>query len=82
MPIDASFEARHAKALIQLTRQAGLYPECLILSGVDMKDEAVDEGGFGSVHKGMLGRQVIAVKIFKTYTVSDKAQALKVIIGH
>lgn len=66
------------KALIGLSKASGLYPECMVLSGVVVKGDAVAAGGFGEVYKGTLRNQVIAVKILKVFQKTDMEKLLRV----
>jgi len=68
------------KALIKLSRASGLYPECLLLKGIEITGDPVAEGGFGDVYKGQLGDQEIAIKVLKVYQKSDMQQLLKVMV--
>jgi len=72
-------KSRFVKALIRLSRASGLYPECLVLSGMKIEGDAVAGGGFGDVYKGSFKGHEIAVKVLKVYQKSDMDKLLKVI---
>jgi hypothetical protein len=77
--IDPPFKHRHTSALIKLSRDSGLYPQCIVLKGIEFIGEhAVTAGGFGEVWKGRLQGQIVAVKVLKVYETSDMQKLLKV----
>lgn len=48
LPLDLPAKRRHVGALIKLSRVSGLYPECMILRGVELVGgDAVAGGGYG-----------------------------------
>jgi serine/threonine protein kinase len=66
--------------LIKLSKASGLYPKCLILTGIEfVGDSAIDGGGFGDVWKGRFGDHLIALKVLKVYVKSDIKELLKVL---
>jgi hypothetical protein len=77
-PIDAAYKLRHIETLIRLSRASGLYPECLVLKGINIEGNAVAGGTFGDIYKGHLGDQTIAVKVLRAFTASDRDHLLKV----
>ena len=78
-PLEPSLKRFHLGALINLARSSGLYPECMILKGIELVGKAaIDGGGFGDIWKGVLGGQDIAVKVLRVYQKSDKEKLLKV----
>lgn len=79
--IHPKYKPRHIKALITLSKQSGLVPDCLILNGVEVEGHAVAAGGFGDVYKGRLKTQEIALKVLKVYQKSDMQKLLKVTFG-
>lgn len=79
-PFDSTYKPRHVKALIALSRAAGLYPECLVLKGIEIEGDAVAGGGFGDIYKGRLGCQEIAIKVLRIYQKSDMDKLLKAIL--
>ena len=78
MPVDLAYKRRHVKALIRLSGATGLYPECLVLDGIEILGDAVEGGGFADIFKGRLRGQEIAVKMLKVYQKSDIEKLLKV----
>jgi hypothetical protein len=72
------YKSRHVKTLMKLSRASGLYPECLILKGVDMEEIPVAQGSYGDVHKGLLQGKKIAVKVLRIYQDSNRDKLLKV----
>ena len=76
---DISFRRLHVATLIKLSKASGLYPKCLLLTGIEfVGDGAVDGGGFGDVWKGRFGDQFLAMKVLKVYVKSDINELLKV----
>jgi hypothetical protein len=71
---------RHVKALMKLSRASGLYPECLVLKGVDIEGHPVARGGYGDVYRGLLHGKEIAVKVLRIYQDSDLVKLLKVAV--
>ena len=54
------------KALVRLSEKTGLYPECLVLTGLDkIGEHPVAAGSFGEVWQGMLHEQEVSVKVVK-----------------
>jgi hypothetical protein len=76
--IDPALKRRHVKALIRLSGATGLYPECLVLEGIDIIGDAVGGGGFADVFQGRLRYEEIAVKVLRVYQKSDIQKLLKV----
>lgn len=70
--------------LIGMCRASGLYPECLVLSGVELKGNSVAAGGFGDVYKGEIkgsGQKTdLAIKVLKVYQDSNTVKIIKVFI--
>jgi len=77
LKMDPIQKSRFVKALIRLSCASGLYPECLVLSGMKIKGDAVAGGGFGDVYKGSFKGYEIAVKVLKVYQKSDIHKLLK-----
>jgi len=75
--VDPALKRRHVKALIKLSGAAGLYPECLVLKGIEIVGDAVGAGGFADIYKGRLWNQEIAVKVFRVFQKSDMKKLLK-----
>ncbi len=66
-------------ALVRLSEKTGLYPECLVLTGLDKVGEhPVAAGSFGEVWQGMLCEQEVSVKVVKVYLRNDVEKLLKV----
>ena len=82
MAVDPALRRRHVKALIRLSGATGLYPECLVLKGVEIIGDAVGGGGFADIFKGRLRDQEIAVKVLKVYQKSDIEKLLKVTLKY
>ena len=82
MTVDPTLRRRHVKALIRLSRATGLYPECLVLDGIEIIGDAVGGGGFADIFKGRLHDQEIAVKVLKVYQKSDIEKLLKVMLKY
>lgn len=82
MAVDPAVRRRHVKALIKLSRATGLYPECLVLKGIEIIGDAVGGGGFADIFKGRLQGQEIAVKVLKVYQKSDIEKLLKVTLKY
>ena|SRR5882762_2419391 len=78
-PLDVSLKHLHTSALLKLSRTSGLYPECMMLKGLELSgNSAIDGGGFGDIWKGLFKGQEIAVKILRIFSQSDKDKILKV----
>jgi hypothetical protein len=65
-----------------LSGATGLYPECLVLEGIDIIGDAVGGGGFADIFKGRLRDEDIAVKVLKVYQKSDIQKLLKVTLKY
>src|SRR5882762_10619485 len=63
--MDPAYRPRHVKALLKLSEASGLYPECLVLKGIEVGQQSVAVGGFGDVFKGRLYDRVVAVKALR-----------------
>jgi hypothetical protein len=78
-PMNTSLKCFHLGALIKLSRASGLFPECMVLKGIELVGKAAMDGGsYGDIWKGMLGGQGVAVKVLKIYQKSDKEKLLRV----
>jgi len=75
--VDPAYKPRHVKALIRLSQASGLYPECLVLNGVNLQGNPVAGGAFGDVYKGHIEGQMLAVKVLKVYEMSERDELLK-----
>lgn len=76
-PLDPQQKRQHVKALVTLAKRAGLYPQCLHLTGVDMNNIPVAAGTFGDVYKGNLETRAIAVKVVRMFGQSNITKLLK-----
>jgi hypothetical protein len=65
-----------------LSGATGLYPECLVLEGVEIIGDAVGGGGFADIFKGRLHDQEIALKMLRVYQKSDIEKLLKVTLKY
>ena len=79
MAVDPALRRRYVKALIRLSGATGLYPDSLLLEGIETMGDAVGGGGFADIFKGRHLNQEIAVKVLKVYQKSDIEKLLKVI---
>ena len=75
--MDPALRPRHIKALIKLSKASRLYPECLVLKGIDIGPYPVTIGTFGDVFKGQLYGRVVAVKALRFCSL-DYSERLKV----
>ena len=82
MAVDPALKHRHVKALVRLSAATGLYPECLVLEGIEIIGDAVGGGGFADIFKGCLLDQEIAVKMLRVYQKSDIGKLLKVMLKY
>ncbi|KIM83294.1 hypothetical protein PILCRDRAFT_56622, partial [Piloderma croceum F 1598] len=76
LPLDPSVRRRHVEAVINLSRASGLYPECMILKGVELVGGDAVAGGY-NVWKGSMQGELLAVKVVKVYQKSDVVKLLK-----
>jgi hypothetical protein len=66
-------------AIVKLSKKSGLYPQCLILRGVQkLGQDAVAGGSFGDIWKGEVDGHIIAIKVMRTFGASDVTRFLKV----
>ena len=66
-------------AIVKLSKNSGLYPECLILRGVQkLGQDAVAGGSFGDIWKGDVGGHMIAIKVMRIFGASNIEKVLKV----
>ncbi|KAJ7740617.1 kinase-like domain-containing protein [Mycena metata] len=64
------------KALLRLSADSKLYPQCLTLTGLQ-QERLVAGGSFGDVYKGLLGDQSVAIKMMRVFEESDIDALLK-----
>ncbi|KAJ7670974.1 hypothetical protein B0H17DRAFT_1245424 [Mycena rosella] len=67
---------RLVKALIRLSGEAELHPQCFTLTNI-LKQEKPVGGSFGDVYKGKLDDQCVAVKMMRVFGESDIDALLK-----
>lgn len=78
-PLDPNAKRRLIGALIKLSRASGLYPDCMILKGIELTGgDAVAGGAYGDVWKGKMRGEQLAVKVLKVFQKSDMEKLLKV----
>ena len=82
MAVNPALRRHHVKALIKLSGATGLYPECLVLKGIEIIGDTVGGGGFADIFKGQLRDQEIAVKVLRVYHKSDIEKLLKVTLKY
>jgi hypothetical protein len=76
--LDSSHKKRSVHALIKLSKEFSLYPECFVMKDVVRNGKAaVAQGSFGSVWEGLLRRHHIAIKEIRV-TMKDMERILKV----
>ena len=52
------------RRLLDLSKNTGLYPSCLLLKGVKVTSiDHVEEGGFGNIWMGQLRGKSVAIKV-------------------
>ena len=81
MAVNPALRHHHVKVLVKLSRATGLYPECLVLKGIEIIGDTVGGGGFADIFKGQLWDQEIAVKVLKVYQKLDIEMLLKVTLN-
>ena len=54
MAVDPALKHRHVKALVRLSAATGIYPECLVLEGIEIIGDTVGGGCFADIFKGRL----------------------------
>jgi hypothetical protein len=64
--------------LVKLCSASGLYPECLVLEGVQkVGKHPITEGSFGTIWKGIVRGESVSLKVARVYTQSDITSLLK-----
>lgn len=63
--------------LTKLAQRSGLYPESLIVSGVQVGDVAVAGGSFGTVWEGEVNGHAVAVKVLRVFVTSNLKELFK-----
>jgi hypothetical protein len=77
--IHPKYKFRHLKTLVRLSRSSGLYPECLVLDEINIQGNPIVSGAFGDIYKCYFGPNMVAVKVLKANTTSDRETILKAI---
>ncbi|KAG7090171.1 hypothetical protein E1B28_011778 [Marasmius oreades] len=76
--ISSTLRSSIFKMLLHLSKRSGLCPQCLTINNVKkLGEHPVGGGGFGDVWKGMIGEQVVCLKVVKVYLASDVQQLLQ-----
>ncbi|KIM91561.1 hypothetical protein PILCRDRAFT_58112, partial [Piloderma croceum F 1598] len=79
LPLHLSIKRHYIHTLMKLSRALRLYPECMMLNGIELVGrKAVTGGAFSDIWIGSLGSQEISVKVLKLYQRSDINKLLKV----
>ncbi|KAL0057350.1 hypothetical protein AAF712_016016, partial [Marasmius tenuissimus] len=66
------------KVMLHLSKNSGMYPECLTIKNVEkLGEHPVAGGGFGDVWKGRVADQTVCLKIVRVFGASDLQQLLK-----
>ncbi|EEB94487.1 hypothetical protein MPER_06690, partial [Moniliophthora perniciosa FA553] len=68
------------KAILRLSRQSNLYPQCLTVDKIrQLGEHPVASGGFGEIWMGEVEglQQVVCLKVVKLYLTSDIEKVLK-----
>jgi hypothetical protein len=77
--IDIALRSPFVNALLRLSSASGLYPECLLLKGMQRSGiDPVASGRFGDVWQGLVQGERIAIKVLRLYVTSDVKKHLKV----
>lgn len=77
--LDSRLKSTFLRALFRLSRKSRLYPECLVLGGVEgLGKDAVAAGRFGDVFKAVIDNQSVAIKVVRMYLKSDVLELAKV----
>ncbi|KAF9263062.1 kinase-like protein [Marasmius fiardii PR-910] len=64
--------------MIRLSRNSGLYPQCLAIRGVEKLGKyPVGGGAFGDVWQGKVGEQLVCLKMIRVFNPSDVNHILK-----
>lgn len=62
-----------------MSRTYGLYPDCLVLRGIEMNGQIPEAAGaYGDIYKGQLRGTPLALKVLRIYQRSDLHALLKV----
>lgn len=62
-----------------MSRTYGLYPNCLVLRGIEMNAFTPEAAGaYGDIYRGMFQGKALALKVLRVYQTSDMLTLLKV----
>jgi hypothetical protein len=78
LPLVPKHKSHHMKALSQLSKTSGLYPECLTLKGVKREKIPAGWGSYGDVYRGQWDGKLIAVKVMRMHQHLDVVRCFKV----
>ncbi|KAJ8077705.1 hypothetical protein PM082_002138 [Marasmius tenuissimus] len=66
------------KVMLHLSKNSGMYPECLTIKNVEkLGEHPVAGGGFGDVWKGRVAEQTVCLKVVRVFNASDLQQLVK-----
>lgn len=65
-------------ALLRLSAAYGLYPQCLTVEGIVQTEQLMLGGQFGEVRKGLLGNEVLCLKVPRMYQRSERGDVQSV----
>ncbi|KAF5350229.1 hypothetical protein D9758_007769 [Tetrapyrgos nigripes] len=76
--VEKRLRSKISNAMLGLSKNSGLYPSCLALDNVQkIGNHPVTAGGFGEIWKGLLGGEVICLKVVKIYGDSEVQKVVK-----
>lgn len=79
LPLDPSIKRLHFRTLVKMSRTYGLYPNCLVLQGIEMNAFVPEAAGaYGDIYKGKFRGKTLALKVLRVYQRSDLHALLKV----
>ena len=79
LPLDPSIKRLHFRTLVKMSRTYGLYPNCLVLQGIEMNALVPEAAGaYGDIYKGQFRGKTLALKVMRVYQRSDLHALLKV----
>ncbi|KAK1223868.1 Rho guanine nucleotide exchange factor [Marasmius sp. AFHP31] len=68
------------KVMLHLSKNSGMYPECLTIKNVEkLGEHPVAGGGFGDVWKGRVAEQTVCLKIVRVFNASDLQRLVKAV---
>ncbi|KAK1223870.1 Rho guanine nucleotide exchange factor [Marasmius sp. AFHP31] len=66
------------KVMLHLSKNSGMYPECLTIKNVEkLGEHPVAGGGFGDVWKGRVAERTVCLKIVRVFNASDLQHLVK-----